>query len=130
MKLNKQHELEEHTREIRDLQSEFALLEEQLEREEDDERANEMQSEQDREAVAEERLSNEIAELRQEVALLQEAQQSIADTQQVGTFGPGLLFIWSFGKTDRVAVGIYSRRARSRRSTKRSCSPLTKRSHT
>ncbi|GAB9465274.1 hypothetical protein Gpo141_00002686 [Globisporangium polare] len=79
------HELEEHTREIRDLQGEFALLEEQLEREEDDERANEVQSEQDREAVAEERLSNEIAELRQEVALLQEAQQSIADTEQTSS---------------------------------------------
>lgn len=83
MLFNKQHELEEHTQEIRDLQGEFALLEEQLEREEDDERANEVQSEQDREAVAEQRLSNEIAELRQEVALLQEAQQSIADTEQV-----------------------------------------------
>lgn len=50
-----------------------------------------MQSEKDREALAVERLNNEIAELRQEIALLKEAQQSILQTRQV--CGSSRLFV-------------------------------------
>lgn len=79
----RQQEIDEHTREVRQLQGEFAQLEQQLEREADDERANERQSAQDRQAVVTERLNSEIAELRQEIALLQETREAIADAQQV-----------------------------------------------
>ncbi|KAF1322181.1 hypothetical protein FI667_g11393, partial [Globisporangium splendens] len=75
-------ELETHTREIRELQREFATLEAELERDENDEEASTIQSEKEREALAVERLNNEITEVRQEIVLLKETQQSIAETRQ------------------------------------------------
>ncbi|TYZ63584.1 hypothetical protein PybrP1_010878 [[Pythium] brassicae (nom. inval.)] len=80
------HELEEHTREVRATQREFAQLEQQLAREAGDAReAVERQSAQDRQAAAEQRLASELAELRQEIALLQETRQAIADAQQTSS---------------------------------------------
>ncbi|KAG3031126.1 hypothetical protein PC121_g27 [Phytophthora cactorum] len=72
-------QLEESTSEIRHLQEVFAKLEQEVENQESENSPDDDQSVDERRRLEEERAQNEIVELQQEIVLLKEAQEAIAE---------------------------------------------------
>ncbi|EEY69913.1 uncharacterized protein PITG_06438 [Phytophthora infestans T30-4] len=71
--------LDEFTSEIRQLQEVFADLEKEVESQGSDNSPDDAQSVEERQRLEEERAQNEIVELQQEIVLLKEAQEAIAE---------------------------------------------------
>ncbi|ETL35634.1 hypothetical protein L916_12268 [Phytophthora nicotianae] len=72
-------QLEDFTSEIRQLQEVFAHLEKEVETQESENSPDDVQSIEERRRLEEERAQNEIVELQQEIVLLKEAQEAIAE---------------------------------------------------
>ncbi|KUF96959.1 hypothetical protein AM588_10006415 [Phytophthora nicotianae] len=72
-------QLEDFTSEIRQLQEVFARLEKEVESQESENSPDDVQSIEERRRLEEERAQNEIVELQQEIVLLKEAQEAIAE---------------------------------------------------
>lgn len=98
-------QLDEFTSEIRQLQQVFATLENENE---DQNSPDDAQSAEERRRREEERAQNEIVELQQEIVLLKEAQEAIAEKIDVRV-GLATRHLFACMKTNMFLVCIYPR---------------------